>query len=192
MSETVILIRCHAPAIRPRRTTTAGASVLVRVSCADISLSHLLVPGRGSPALWNKVRPPSPVRGRGGNTSLAGRPRRGVESPTPSDQAGAERQPGEVGAAPASGLVPDPVQVRADRAHADVHLRRDLRIGAPPRDQRDKLPFPRAELHKTRVPGRRGNAPRARTRGGAARGGAARGGAPRGDASRGSAGRGHR
>jgi len=38
------------------------------------------------------------------------------------DQAGAEGQAGEVGAAAAAGLVPDPVQVRADRADADVQL----------------------------------------------------------------------
>src|SRR5579863_186460 len=42
----------------------------------------------------------------------------GVEPPTPRlDQAGTERQAGQVGAAAAAGLVPDPVQVRADRAH---------------------------------------------------------------------------
>src|SRR5580658_301371 len=64
MSETVILIRCHAPAIRPRRTTTAGASVLVRVSCADISLSHLLVPGRGSRP--SGTRFPRPARSAAG------------------------------------------------------------------------------------------------------------------------------
>src|SRR5580698_10727999 len=115
MSEMVILMRCQAPWIRPRRTTTVGASVLVRVSCADISLSHLLGTGR--------VLRPSGTR-----FARTARSAAGVEIPHlpggagkggithTSDQAGAEGQPGEVGAAPASGLVPDPVQVRADRA----------------------------------------------------------------------------
>jgi hypothetical protein len=44
---------------------------------------------------------------------------------------------GEAGAAPASGPVPDPVQVRADRAHADVQLGSgDLRVGLAAGDQR--------------------------------------------------------
>jgi hypothetical protein len=64
-----------------------------------------------------------------------------AERKAESDQAGGEGQAGEVGAAPASGLVPDPVQVRADRAHADVQLGGDLRVGSPLRDQRDQLPF---------------------------------------------------
>src|ERR1700761_7079554 len=42
-----------------------------------------------------------------------------------SDEASAEAQSGQVGAA-ATGLVPDPVQVRADGADADVKLGRDL------------------------------------------------------------------
>ena len=88
-------------------------------------------------------------------------------------QAGGEGQPGEVGAPAATGFVPDPVQVRADRAHGDEQLGRDLRVGVPARDQRDEFTFPRAEPAKARqlvrrradrrgrrpVPGRR---PRAR------------------------------
>ena len=59
-----------------------------------------------------------------------------------SDQAGAEGQAGEVSAAAASGLVPDAVQVRADRVHADMQIGGDLRVGASLRDQGDQLPFP--------------------------------------------------
>src|SRR6516165_6782033 len=55
------------------------------------------------------------------------------------DQAGAEGQAGEVGAPAAAGLVPNPVQVRADRAHGDVQLGRDLSVGAALRDQDDQL-----------------------------------------------------
>ena len=36
------------------------------------------------------------------------------------DESGGEGQPGQVGPAAAFGLVPDPVQVRADGADADV------------------------------------------------------------------------
>ena len=53
------------------------------------------------------------------------------------DQAFAESQPGQVGAATAAGLVPDPVQVRADGADADVQLPGDLRVGAALGDQGD-------------------------------------------------------
>jgi hypothetical protein len=45
------------------------------------------------------------------------------------DQARGQGQPGEVGAAAAPGLVPDPVQVRADGADADAKLRGDLGVG---------------------------------------------------------------
>ena len=59
--------------------------------------------------------------------------------------AGREGQPGEIGAAAAAGLIPDPVQVRGDRAHGDVELGRDLRIGAALGDQGDQLAFPGAQ-----------------------------------------------
>ena len=62
------------------------------------------------------------------------------------DQARGQGQAGQVGAAAAAGLVPDPVQVRADGADADVQPGGDLRVGAPLGDQRDQLPFPGAEL----------------------------------------------
>ncbi len=58
------------------------------------------------------------------------------------DQARGEGQPGQVGAAAAAGLVPDPVQVRADRAHGDVQLGGDLGVGTAPGDQGDQLAFP--------------------------------------------------
>ena len=45
------------------------------------------------------------------------------------DQAVAEGQAGQVGAAAAAGLVPDPVQVGADGADGDVQLRGDLGVG---------------------------------------------------------------
>ncbi len=86
------------------------------------------------------VEPPTPARGEP-LPGQAGRAPPGAAL----DQAGAEGQAGEVGAAPAPGLVADAVQVRADRAHADVQLAGDLRIGVPPGDQGDQLPFPGAE-----------------------------------------------
>jgi hypothetical protein len=63
-----------------------------------------------------------------------------------SGQACPQCQPGQVSPAPATGLVPDPVQMRADRANADVQLRGDLRVGAAPGDQADQLLFSGAEL----------------------------------------------
>jgi hypothetical protein len=45
------------------------------------------------------------------------------------DQPGGQSQAGQVGATAAAGLVPDPVQVRADSADADVQLGCDLRVG---------------------------------------------------------------
>ena len=62
------------------------------------------------------------------------------------DQPGLQRQASQVGAAAAAGLVPDPVQVSADGAHADVQLGGDLRVGAALGDQGDQLLFPAAEL----------------------------------------------
>ena len=62
------------------------------------------------------------------------------------DQAQGQGQAGQVSAAAAAGLVPDPVQVRADRADADVQLGGDLGVGAALGDQGDQLPFPGAEL----------------------------------------------
>jgi hypothetical protein len=55
---------------------------------------------------------------------------RGGRRPAGSDQSGGEGQAGQVGAAAAAGLVPDPVQVRADGADADVQLGGDLGVGA--------------------------------------------------------------
>src|SRR5215469_13216686 len=65
------------------------------------------------------------------------------------DQARGQGQPGQAGAAAAAGLVPDPVQVRADGADADVQLGGDLRIGPPLGDQGDQLPLPGTELPGT-------------------------------------------
>ena len=45
--------------------------------------------------------------------------------------------------------------MRADRAHADVQLGRDLRVGVPPGDQGDQLPFPGAERFQCRGAARR-------------------------------------
>jgi hypothetical protein len=53
----------------------------------------------------------------------------------PLDQACLEGQTSQVGAAAAAGLVPDPVQVRADRADADIQLGGDLSVGAALSDQ---------------------------------------------------------
>ena len=44
----------------------------------------------------------------------------GSARPPPSDEALSESQAGQVGSAAAAGLVPDAIQVRADRADADV------------------------------------------------------------------------
>src|SRR5258707_18591 len=48
------------------------------------------------------------------------------------DQAFAEGQAGQVGAAAAAGLVPDPVQVGPDGADGDVQLPGDVRVGTRP------------------------------------------------------------
>jgi hypothetical protein len=50
-------------------------------------------------------------------------------------QAGLQCQPGEVRATAAAGLVPDSVQVRADRADADVQVTSDLGVGTAPGHQ---------------------------------------------------------
>jgi hypothetical protein len=60
------------------------------------------------------------------------------------DQVRAEGKAGQVGAAAAAGLVPDPVQVRADGADADVQVGGDLGVGPAPGDQDDQLPLPGA------------------------------------------------
>jgi hypothetical protein len=67
-------------------------------------------------------------------------------------QARSQGQTGQVGAAAAAGLVPDPVQVRADRADADVQLVGDLGVGAALGDQGDQLPCPGAELARVPAP----------------------------------------
>jgi hypothetical protein len=61
------------------------------------------------------------------------------------DQACAQGEAGEVGAAPAPGLVPDPVEMGTDGTHADVKLGGDLGVGMALGDQGDQLPFPGAE-----------------------------------------------
>ena len=61
------------------------------------------------------------------------------------DQARGQGQAGQVGAAAAAGLVPDPVQVRADRADADEQLGGDLGVGTALGDQGDQLPLPGTE-----------------------------------------------
>jgi hypothetical protein len=66
------------------------------------------------------------------------------------DQAGLQGEAGEVGAAPASALVADPVHVGPDGAHADVQLPGDLGVGAALGDQGDQFPFPGAELRQPR------------------------------------------
>jgi hypothetical protein len=58
------------------------------------------------------------------------------------DQAGLQGQAGQVGAAPAPGLFPDPVQVRADGADGDIQLGGDLGVGGAAGDQDDQFPFP--------------------------------------------------
>src|SRR6185437_6950534 len=52
------------------------------------------------------------------------------------DEFGVQGQAGQVGPA-AAGLVPDPVQVRADSPDADVQLADDLSVGAAAGDQGD-------------------------------------------------------
>ena len=75
-------------------------------------------------------------------TTHSRRGRRRAGRPGLADKAGAEGQAGQVGAAAAAGLVPDAVQVGADRADADVQLGGDLGVGAALGDQGDQLPFP--------------------------------------------------
>lgn len=53
------------------------------------------------------------------------------------DEAGLQGEPGQVCPPPACGLVPDPVQVGADGADADVQLFGDLGVGAALGDQGD-------------------------------------------------------
>jgi hypothetical protein len=62
-----------------------------------------------------------------------------------SDESGRQGQAGQVGAAAAAGLVPDPVQVRADRTDADKQFGRDLGVGPAPGEQGDQLLLPGAE-----------------------------------------------
>jgi hypothetical protein len=57
--------------------------------------------------------------------------------PAELDQAFAEGQAGQVGAAAAAGLVPDPVQVGTHGADADVQVPGDVGVGAAPCDQGD-------------------------------------------------------
>src|SRR6516164_8178730 len=119
-----------------------------------MALSRLLGPGRnlrlpgGQAAVARRWRAEArlPLFRRGG--------RRGTTTPAGSpagcwgwelDQACLQREAGQVGPAPASGLVPDPVQVGADGADADVQLGGDLGVSAAPGDQGDQLLFPRTE-----------------------------------------------
>jgi hypothetical protein len=66
------------------------------------------------------------------------------------DQASGQGQAGQVGTAAAAGLVPDPVQVRADRAGANVQLGGDLGVGTALGNQPDQFPLPGAELPRVR------------------------------------------
>src|SRR5262249_54789903 len=61
------------------------------------------------------------------------------------DQLGTEGKAGQASAAVAAGLVPDPVQVGADGADADVELGGDLGVGAALSEEGDQLPFLGAE-----------------------------------------------
>src|SRR5215467_10064520 len=67
------------------------------------------------------------------------------------DQVRLQGQPGQVGAAPGSGLGPNPVEPGADGADADGELGGDLGVGAAPRDQGDQFPFAGAEVHQARL-----------------------------------------
>ena len=107
-------------------------------------------------ALTRQVLPPGRAQGRDQVTPSRDAAARGQMTHTdftgrtvsrswPLDQASGQGQSGQVGAAAAAGLVPDPVQVRADRADADEQLRGDLRVGAALGDQGDQLPLPGAE-----------------------------------------------
>src|SRR5262249_28790982 len=96
-------------------------------------------------AVTEQSRLPGEPRGRGRNTPSPGRRL---------DESGLQREPGQVGTPPAACLVPDPVQVRADRADADVELLGDLDIGPALGDQRDQLLLTRAEPRYARRSGR--------------------------------------
>ena len=111
------------------------------------------------PALTRQARLPGRARGRGRITPFAATGRVGTTTHAPQaclagrralDESGLQGQPGQVGAAPAAGLVPDPVQVGADGADADVQLGGDLGVGAALGDQGDQLPLPGAELPQPR------------------------------------------
>ena len=128
------------------------------VGCGDMTLLLSARPGPGV-----SRRSPSRLRGLAGAAAEAGLPlsvaprEKRYKYPHPRTRAGAagrgqldqvclQGDPGQVGAAPAAGLVPDPVQVGADGADADEQLLRDLRVGPAAGDQGDQLPLPRAEL----------------------------------------------
>ena len=93
--------------------------------------------------------------GRGRSTHSRRGPQGGLAGPG-LDQCGGQGQAGQVGAAAAAGLVPDPVQVGADGADADVQLRGDLGVGAAPGDQGDQFPLPGAERPGPPPPARGG------------------------------------
>jgi hypothetical protein len=72
-----------------------------------------------------------------------------------SDEAFAQRKPGEVGASAASGFIPDPVQVRTHGVDANVQPIGDLRVGTALGDQGDQFPLAGAQLPAAGlVPGR--------------------------------------
>ena len=117
--------------------------------------------GTGSRALTRQVLPPGPTPGRDRLTPFARGGGRGQMThtsldspggrrPRPLDQARGRGQPGQVGAAAGAGLVPDPVQVRADGADADVQPGGDLRVGMALGDEGDRLPLPGAEHPQAR------------------------------------------
>ena len=103
----------RAPA-RPRPGKGLGHQILRRVPVADAHQDgeQALIFG---PAVELRE-----VRSAGSHAHLTHGGRAAVTWAPRSCQPGSQRQPGQVGAAAGAGLVPDPVQVRADRAHADV------------------------------------------------------------------------
>ena len=61
-----------------------------------------------------------------------------------------EREAGEVGAAPAARLVPDPIEVRADGCDRDEELSGDVLVAFAGSEKTKDLPLPVAELDPSR------------------------------------------
>ena len=136
--------------VRPDRHRNAGSGFAVAVHQADAGRE---VPVSGNPLrrkAWVAIITPdlAPAAGRPvGRVRLPGS-RRPWEQPGRGwlDKAGLQGDPGELGAAAAPGLVPDPVQAGPDCADADGQVVGDLGVGAALGDQGDQFPFPGAEL----------------------------------------------